>query len=90
LDSAREHLESQHHVRPKGMEPGDGMQLPAMMLGVVVGFPQEHHLLPGEPRQQRIGPLNRGTLVLWRGPLPRPDARRRRDSGCGTCGKSAA
>jgi hypothetical protein len=28
--------------------------------------------------------------VLWHGPLPRPDARRRRASGCGTCGKSAA
>ena len=44
LYPARKHLEAEHEFRVQGRERSHGLQLPAMVVGVVVRFAEQHHL----------------------------------------------
>ena len=66
----------------KGVKARDGMELPAMVLGIVVRLAQEHRLLPGEPRQDLICRLNHSAPRCWHDPLSRRRARGGRASAC--------
>ena len=81
LDPPWEHLEAQHHLRTKGVEGGDGMELPAMVLGILVGFPEKHRLLPdqfGQNLTRRSGREPAGSRCC---PLARGDASIRPEAG---------
>jgi hypothetical protein len=53
-----------------------------MVLGIVVRLAQQHYLLPGEARQQRVCRLNPRTSRLGHDPLPGCRARGGRAFGC--------
>ena len=75
LHAARKHLESEDHRAAPGMERGDGLELPEMMLGIVVSFAEYDHARGRRPGEQPVAGERRGRAGLD------PDTRRHAGRG---------
>ena len=72
---ARKHLEAEHEFGVQGGERGHGLQLPAMVIGIVVRFAEQCHLRccgaredfrRGNAAAARHGPRADGDAALMR------------------------
>ena len=88
LHPAREHLEPEHQVGLQCIQPGDRVQLPAVVLGVVVALAEQHDRACGELRQAALGARvaaarRRSGRPSWRGSRRLPPATRRTSERAG-------
>ncbi len=79
LHAARKHLEADDHLRTQRVQPGEYLQLPAVMIFVIMLLAEQDDISRGGTRQHLVG---RDALAILAGD---PQPARGRGAGCAAC-----